>query len=208
MSDNAAKNISLNFETVGSIAAMVIGASALFVAWDQAQVMRKQQHGSVWPVLSADFSIGEDETGLYVELPVANRGVGPALVENAIVLVDGEPVMRWVAFERRLFGENDPKGAVSFGGAGLEGSVIGPGEQMTLLRASWIATDENKDAFEALALRYVTGDGPDVQLSACYCSVFERCFQLSGDGRPATARHCPAPTGFFDTFFLEDQAAE
>lgn len=198
----------LNFETVGSIAAIVIGACALFVAWDQAQVMRKQQHASVWPILSVDFSVDEDEAGLFVELNVANVGVGPAVIESAALLIDGEPVTRWVDFEERLFRGDDPTGTINFNSSDFETSVLGPGEQETALRASWGKTDANISAFRTLALSYVSGEGADVRLDICYCSVFDRCFQSTAGKRPEPVSRCPAPTGFIKSFFAQDQEAD
>ena len=44
----------MRFETVGSIAAIVVGVAALFVSLYQARVMQAQQHAAVWPILTID----------------------------------------------------------------------------------------------------------------------------------------------------------
>jgi len=200
------KKLPLNFETIGSITAMFIGACALFVAWDQAQVMRAQQHASVWPLISADFTLDQADKAMFVEMTVANKGIGPAQVESVSLTVNGEKTLRWAALERGLFGDNAPKGSMSFGGSDIEGTVIGAGDTVSMFKAFWEINDENMDAFRALAMRYVTGEGAVVDLSVCYCSVFDRCFVAEGGNKPRRVQVCPAPTGFFSGFLAKDQA--
>jgi hypothetical protein len=84
----------LNFETFGAIGAIIVSVAALFVAWDQAVVMRRQQHASVWPFATADVNINQDETGNYMEIMLENPGVGPAIIRSGTIMVDGAPVHR------------------------------------------------------------------------------------------------------------------
>ena len=209
MTDKSPKRaINLNFETVGSIAAMVIGASALFVAWDQAQVMRAQQHASVWPLLSPDFEIHSDDDSLIIELSLANEGVGPALVESAFLTLNGEKVSNQEYLMVRLFPDGAPKGAARFNGSDIEASVIGANDVAQVVRVAWAQTDENIAIFSEFATSYVIGGGQDVSITACYCSVFDRCFISTGQGRPTRVKQCPAPTKFFSTLLQPTQATD
>lgn len=205
MSQNK-KKLQLNFETIGSIAAIVIGASALYVAWDQAQVMRAQQHASVIPLLSSDFSVDQDEDGFVLELQVINKGVGPALVESAQVTVDGKVMQTREAYIRAVFSDTRPAGTANIIGSDIEQGVIGSGDQTTVFRVKWPKDDQNTAAFTALAKRYVGGDGPTVSVSTCYCSVFDRCYASNGGARAETVRACPPPTNMFATLLGDNQA--
>ena len=205
-SDTALLN--LNFETVGSIAAMLIGACALFVAWDQAQVMRKQQHASVWPLLSPDFTIDADDNSLILELSLANEGVGPALIESAYLTLNGEEVVRQEVLMSRLFPNGGLKGSASFNGSDIEGAVVGAGDEAQVFRLAWPQTEENNAIFSEFAGSYVIGGGLDVSVTTCYCSIFDRCFVSTGDGRPERVNQCPAPTNFFSTLLQPTQATE
>lgn len=207
MTDAPAKNRRLNFETVGSIAAMVIGASALFVAWDQSQVMRAQQHASVWPLLDYDFEIGPDADRLVVRLTVKNAGVGPALIESADLLVDGKPAARWSEIETTLFnGEIGKPGVV--GGSDIEESVLAPGDSIRVLQGGWPGDDEQvSEAFRALANSYVSGGGAQVAISLCYCSVFDHCWRTHPARRAERVSKCPEPTRFFEALFDTNETA-
>ena len=202
-------SFNLNFETIGSLTAMLIGACALFVAWDQAQVMRKQQHASVWPLIDDDFTInpGENDT-LTLGLTLQNRGVGPAIVERAFLTIDGERINRREDFMRALFGENRPTGSARITGSSVEGGVLGAGEDTEVFNIAWEQTEANTDAFRALALRYLSGSGPDVSLATCYCSVFDRCFEAGGTQRPKPVKTCPEPMNFFSNFLSDESHGE
>ncbi len=83
MSDTPSK-LRLRFETIGSITAIVVGVVALWVSWDQAQVMRQDIRASVWPALQVQGFVDTQE-GLSIGLRVENAGVGPALIERITV---------------------------------------------------------------------------------------------------------------------------
>lgn len=87
MSDQPS-SLRLRFETVGSIAAIVVGVIALFVSWDQARVMRQDIRASVWPALQVQGFV-DTAQGLALGLRVENAGVGPALIERITVRQDG-----------------------------------------------------------------------------------------------------------------------
>ncbi|MCB2112407.1 MAG: hypothetical protein KDD85_02530 [Parvularculaceae bacterium] len=197
----------MNFETVGSIVAMVVGVSALFVAWDQAQVMRAQQHASVWPLINTEFTVDPSPEGLALEMSVSNRGVGPALIESASLLVNGEPVAGRAALLNSIFGDNQPAGSASLVGSSLESNALGAGESVQLFRMTWQANEENVAAFSALGQRYINGEGADIRLEICYCSVFNRCYVSFEEGRPKTVRSCPARTNLFTNLLSDGEAA-
>ncbi|VAV94467.1 hypothetical protein MNBD_ALPHA05-2498 [hydrothermal vent metagenome] len=207
MSDKSSKTFNLNFETVGSIMAMVIGVIALFVAWDQAQVMRKQQHASVWPLLAADFFLDADKDSLFLELTIANEGVGPAIVESAFLTLNGERVSSGPVLMSRIFPNGAPKGSANFVGSDIENTIIGAGGSTQVFRVAWTQTEENIAVFRELGTRYFTNNDMNVSVTVCYCSVFDRCYVATGDGRPERADQCPAPTGFFSTILQTTQAS-
>lgn len=208
MSEKNKAIVNLNFETVGSVVAMLIGAAALFVAWDQAQVMRKQQHASVWPLLSPDFIIDNDETSLFLRLSVANDGVGPALVESAFLTLNGEKSTSQSEVMEFLFADTKPSGAANLKGGSIEKTVVGAGEKEEVFNIAWPINDNNIAAFTALANRYVAGEELNVSMTICYCSVFDRCFVANGNDRPERIRQCAAPTGFFTKLISDNQAAD
>lgn len=203
MSEGQPKQGGLNFETVGSIVAMIIGGTALFVAWDQAQVMRAQQHASVWPILDAELYVSLDADTRFIEFVLVNAGVGPALVESVSIMIDGKSIARWSEVTNALF-KSPPGGPMQFNGEDVEGSVIAPGDKVSVGKAIWAKSEDVDAAFKALSARYVQGDAPNIYVEACYCSVFERCWKTMESGRSAPVKKCPAPTNFFSSLFTEE----
>ena len=194
----------LNFETVGSLVAMLIGAVALFVAWDQAQVMRKQQHASVWPIIETDLTIDGDENTRFVKFLVSNAGVGPALIESAKLTINGQDITTLGAFRAALLPDS-LGGRTGFGGSGLEGSVLAPGQSTTALQLVWERSDEIDTAFNDFARGFVGTNAPDVSLDICYCSVFEKCWRSKSSTRPSPVKICPPETGFLQNFIDSPQ---
>jgi hypothetical protein len=173
-----------NHQALTAIGAMVVGLAALFVAWDQAQVMRAQQHGAVVPALQIDAFTRTDDGVLSVGLRVANNGVGPAIIRNVRVMRDGETVDRLDAMFASLPAEQRDRSWVT-----LTGRVIAPGELITPISVEWDANDVGTDAIAAL---FVEWDRWDTEI--CYCSVFDRCWIATvevQERRPAAS--CPDP---------------
>ena len=198
----------LSFETIGSISAIVVGVAALFITWEEARIMRNQQHGGVLPLLSPDFSVSVKEGSLVLALAVSNEGVGPALVESIYVTIDGERIDSGADFMRRLFGDSRPSGSASIVGSDLEMGVLGAGDEVSLFTAAWPATPENVEAFQVLGERYVNNDGPVVSLTSCYCSVFGRCYESAGRDRPRRVQACPAPTNMFSQLLHDEKVSQ
>jgi hypothetical protein len=180
----------LNFETVGSIVAMVIGACALFVAWDQAQIMRKQQHASVVPILNiaGGFSSSADSHTLTVVL--RNDGIGPAMIESARLTVDGHEIVDWPDLRERFLPENLRTGFHSSLDTTI--GVLAAGEKSNAIRITWPSGEETDEAFDALKARAFSEIGDRTVFGVCYCSVFDRCWRTA-DGqvaKPQPVKRC------------------
>src|SRR5213595_4220797 len=81
-----------------AVIATLVGFLALCVSGYTAYVQRQQVRAAVWPILEFYSSNAPD-----IHFTLANKGVGPAIIRNVIVRVDGQPVRNWKeAFERTL----------------------------------------------------------------------------------------------------------
>ena len=137
------QRLRLNFETVGSITAMVIGACALFVAWDQAQIMRKQQHASVLPVINIDGGFSTSADSHVMTLSFSNDGIGPALIESASLTLDGREILDWPDLRDRLLPPALHEGFES----NLDTSIgiLAAGETSRSIVLAWPVGDEQTD---------------------------------------------------------------
>lgn len=175
----------LSFETVGSIVAIVVGIAALFVAWDEARSVRKQQAASVLPVLKIASMNTNDETGAETSIVVQNVGIGPAFIESARIEW-GDTVVDNVEDLRAFVAD----GQTSYGiwTSRLEGEILGGGEHYDLFAVTISADELTRENLSVLR----TAIFDNLQISACFCSVYDDCWttSLNKKYRPEPADEC------------------
>ena len=175
----------ISFEAVGSIVAVIIGLAALFVAWDEARSVRKQQAASVLPVIKIrTINLNNDE-GSISSVVVENVGVGPAFVESATLSWDGEPVDDMEALRSILDGGATPYG---FWTSRLDGEILAGGEQYNMLSVT-LRHGADSDKQTAALRRSIYSK---LKVTACFCSVYEDCWEakLNKRYRPDPVDHC------------------
>lgn len=166
--------INLNFETIGSICAIITSFAALFVAWDQSVVMRAQQHASVWPIITTDISINQNDDHSYVQFDIVNVGVGPAIVKNGNLFINDTIVSGYQDFQDKLL-IGSLKSSVSIETSSLIG-FVGAGARKTVLKLAWDRNAKNDQSFEDMVAQFVA-KGTKLKISQCYCSVFAICYE-------------------------------
>lgn len=154
-------------EFVVAFAAIFVSIATLFVYLYQARIMQSQLHTSVWPYVEWLYNNVNDELVISVE----NKGIGPAIVKNVTMKLDGAEVGSNSALFRKLLGNTD----FSFVNSTVKGRVILPGEKVELVHVfdsmaahaidSLLLWDNSKHTFE---------------LEICYCSVYDDCWKTNG----------------------------
>ncbi|HEY4283886.1 MAG TPA: hypothetical protein VGM62_12545, partial [Chthoniobacterales bacterium] len=66
--------------------ATFVGLCALCLGGYTAYMQRQQVRAMVWPILEFGSNNGP------IKLTLANKGVGPAMIRNVVVRIDGQPV--------------------------------------------------------------------------------------------------------------------
>ena len=175
----------LRFETVGSITAIIVGVAALYVSWDQARVMRAQQHASVLPAIQIDGFQTRDGDMASIGLRIRNAGVGPAIISSVSLTRLGQPSEDIAPIIELL-----PEGFdLSWTTMIVRG--VAAGETVEAISFHWPAGALSSEQGAALGAEWTSWD-----VSVCYCSVFERCWiaETRGVGAGAhSVRACPAP---------------
>ncbi|MGP1274600.1 MAG: hypothetical protein ACQRW7_04185 [Caulobacterales bacterium] len=180
----------LRFETVGSITAIVVGVAALYVSWDQARVMRAQQHASVLPAIQIDGFQTRDGEMASIGLRIRNAGVGPAIVSSVALTRLDQPSEDIAPITALL-----PDGS-NLSWSTMIGRVIAAGETVEAISFYWPADALSAEQSAELATEWTSWD-----VSVCYCSVFERCWIAETRGVGAGARNVPAcPAPDYDLF--------
>lgn len=152
------------------VSAVVIGVCALGVSLYETSLMREEQRAAVIPLveLSRSFFLenGEDEgETLRLTLNLENVGIGPARIQDFRVTVDGEPQPTWRAAMNALLGEDLSTPYVQ---STINGRTIPVERRVAMfdLRDSGVA-------------RRLLAEFERLDFSACYCSVFDECWQTS-----------------------------
>jgi hypothetical protein len=147
-----------NWNALSAIIASLIGLLALCVSGYTAYIQREQVRAQVWPWLFA----GNDDNSQSIV--VANKGVGPAIVRSAQMLVDGKPQRDW---KRVLQALNLPPH--EFAQATLNPNVLSPGEEVQIVKFLDKGDYQN---FKAAATNHLTTD-------ICFCSTLHECWMYT-----------------------------
>jgi hypothetical protein len=173
----------IRYET---IIATLVGVSALFVSGYTAYVQRQQVRATVWPIL--EYGTGNDPK---IRFTLDNKGVGPAIIRNVIVRVNGEPVRNWTEAFQKLLGPGDYK----FTTSSLSGHVMAAGESLDLVvphnfDGTPLVSDKANPLWTAL-----NKERGRIAIEICYSSTLGECWTLhrDADGKTTTTevRTCP-----------------
>jgi hypothetical protein len=177
----------LRFETVGSIVAMIVGACALYITWDQARVMRAQQHAAVWPILTIDRATDTIDDRFLTNFNISNAGVGPAILKSAELKTGETQLASWAEYREKLPETMRETSSVSH--TSINGRVLAAADGFQPYGLSWVRDDITRDDFKAVQFAL-----SDIVLEICYCSVFDRCWTTSSaaTSSPERIETCPS----------------
>ena len=171
-----------------AVIATLVGLCALCVSAYTAHVQRQQVRAAVWPILEFDSANGP------IHFILANKGVGPAIIKNVIVKVDGEPVRNWKEALEKILGPGEHLGSES----DMSGRVLAAGESMTVSTPR--DPENNPLNFDKSNPLWVKMNKERLRLTVeiCYCSTLDESWTLHAGGlTPSTTtetRRCPSPS--------------
>lgn len=144
-----------------AIGALVISGLAMLSSLMQVSVQRNQERAMVWPHVSARPSF----SARGYEFVARNKGLGPALVRDVAILVDGRRVPGWIEALDVLLGPGHGYGWDQVSATDLQDTVLGADETTRLFAVAW--DDRLRQAFP--------GDAR-VEVRICYCSFLGECW--------------------------------
>ncbi|TAN03466.1 MAG: hypothetical protein EPN36_12975 [Rhodanobacteraceae bacterium] len=170
----------IRWDAAAAIIASLVGLLALVVAGYTAYIQRQQVRAQVWPYLLGGFSGGNKE------LIWINKGVGPAIIRNVEVSIDGKPQANWTAVFQTLH-IAPPK----FFQSTLNDNVISAGEKV-----DWLQFRDKADYDQFKLIE------PRLHVKVCYCSTLGDCWiadsAVSGRTAVGTCPRVPASRQFND----------
>lgn len=166
-SDRPAKK-GLRSEMIVAVAAIVVSIMTLFVYIFQARIMMDQQHTSAWPYVEWTMTyISEENQEFYIS--VVNKGVGPALVKDTKLYLDGKLYDNdYRSFMEDLVGKGK-RDSLWIMYSIVDNRVMAPGEEVKIFHVkSWKGT--RIPLVEYGRLKY----------TLCYCNIYKDCWTTDG----------------------------
>jgi hypothetical protein len=148
-------------ESFIALAAPVVSISAVAVGMYEASLQRAHDRAETWPRIDvATFTSQQDAT-----VSIANNGIGPAVIENVVVSVDGKARRNWEEVLDALVGSR-PK---QFSHYTVGGRAMRAGENSVVLS---VPINDLPPNFWSYIGR--------VGIEICYRSVFDERWELDG----------------------------
>jgi hypothetical protein len=161
-----------------AIGALIISGLAMLSSLMQVSVQRNQERAMVWPHVSARPSFSAEG----YQFTARNKGLGPALVRDVAILVDGKRVPGWIEALDVLLGPGHGYGWERISANDLQDSVLGADESSRLFAIAW--DDRLRRAFP--------GDSR-IEVRICYCSFLEECWISRAGLDHERVDRCPRP---------------
>ncbi|GJL91022.1 hypothetical protein [Hyphococcus sp.] len=157
-------------EAIIGLSAVFVSVVAVGVSAYEATIIRASQRASVWPniQLSRSMFYTDLENGARewtLTFNAENVGVGPALIKDFRVTVDGAPYTTWGAAINAILGDDEE---IAYGQSSINRTTVPVGRAVQMF--------QYRDAAKASQI-YNAMDG--LEFIACYCSVFDQCWTSS-----------------------------
>lgn len=189
------------------LAALFVSFVSIYIAWHHSQIMRELVHqnerivqAESLPYVDISTSDLEDDRRTPAfRLIVQNQGVGPARIAEVEMTVHGQPVPDFKTLIDHCCApgllQTSKRGTKQLSGirngdviqSSLRDRMIRPGEAVDVV--DWHANGANQAVIDLLR----NGFASDVvNMSVCYCSVFDECWTRTDVGhRPVPVKQCP-----------------
>jgi hypothetical protein len=151
--------------TFVSIATLIVYIYQARVMIRQAEIMQSQQHASVWPYLETlTTTVVSDDKPDEAYYELENKGIGPAIVKQVTIKVDGVVMKNNNELFDSMIGKID---TLSVSTTAVKNRVIAAGEK---IRVFHIVGDD-------LVKRFATAfQKKKFEYIICYCSVYNDCW--------------------------------
>ena len=112
-------------EMLVGITALAIGLCSLFLGFYEAGLQRHHARAAVWPHVEVLLYTSPS----VAEIRVRNAGIGPARIDDLLVMVDGKPMRSWAEVFAKML-DAPPK---SYNTSTLVDRVLRPGDEVIML---------------------------------------------------------------------------
>ncbi|MEO0818285.1 MAG: hypothetical protein AAFX86_13395 [Pseudomonadota bacterium] len=179
-------------EFLVAVCALIVSAAAVWIAWDQARLLRTQQSASVWPLIQISQNPDYSGDEITYDLVLENAGIGPALIGSyqlGVPEMEDPSVVDFMGY--LLPRETFPNAPHTY--AEIDARVLRPGARITYISARWEDTPERTALFRARLEEYISGRRPLPEIEVCYCSLLDECWvsrSEQDDVKPRAVSDC------------------
>jgi hypothetical protein len=151
------------WQTVLSVASIVIAVVALYAALAESAAVRQQTAAAVWPFVQLMVENYDRDDAAGFSLGFTNAGVGPAKMQDVRLSVDGKIARNWLELVASVGGDAGAAINRNF----ISDRVLRPDETVIVF-----STKE-----PGLARKLVDAISKQREvLTFCYCSIFDECW--------------------------------
>ena len=190
------KRIDIGLTT--GVVAVFISFLALVVAWNQTRLAQETAKAGVLPIIQIDMGYQRTEDAKYdFAVTLTNSGAGIAHIQTVAAEIDGEVVADYQAFEDAVMNRR-MRGWARLTESPAAG-FLRAGETRQPVHFAMNAASREVDTY--LRGEYGTPlSGMDIR--ACYCSVFEDCWEVRFRDRraPQPVARCEPGDALNDVF--------
>lgn len=169
------------------LSALLLSVCGLFISIYEASLIRQAQRASVWPYVEVSASLRSST----IELRVQNTGVGPARIQAASVTYKGETKANWWDLILNDLGANAD--SVGYYQSAINGRVLPTNsEQEVFFRITKDSGPAARELFASLRREIMEGT---IDVTVCYCSVYDECWISSVQNMLKRWRGVESPSG-------------
>jgi hypothetical protein len=182
------KKDKLDLNGVATVVAVVLSLVAISISVLEVSTMRMQQKASVWPYLQISGRYVDNRYSIVLE----NKGVGPALIQDLALFVDDKEAGRFDKIIEDLVGKENAFGYDKYRVSNPNGSVVSSREKIELISVPLKEFNGSDNDFTP-GIMFAQQSAKRLNLSICYCSIYEDCWQVDLKGSGASEiKNCPA----------------
>jgi hypothetical protein len=190
-------------DLIVSVCALATSAVSIFMAYQNSNAMEDLVHANSWPFVQlSSGNSGSADNDHTLTFDLSNAGTGPARIYGFEFTVDDRPVSPTGSFiamaraccEREyrqvVAGETNPFDAIGLiQTRRIRTTMLAAGQETIAMR--WTRTERNAPLWDAMDQARQAGR---VAMHACYCSVFDECWDARSNALPERrTRICEPP---------------
>jgi len=178
----------IRLDLVIAVCALLVSSLATAASWWQTRVIQQQLSAQVWPYVSAAVSMNDD----VVQITLENDGLGPAVLRNASISIDGKMMPSYVDLLHAILGPHMLRRVPKGEKVSLTISASSPGSVLRVSDPVVVFSLRSKH-FAAPFLRGLARGTTRV----CYCAIVpDTCWNSDSTKHdPQPVPSCPEITG-------------